>query len=474
MQENKNNISMKINLISRDRKMNNESIEDSQFEKDLQNLIKRVEILENSSEDNDSKPIKNENNYLPEENYKKNGSNKLKSTLFSSLILVFFTTMILMTVYEWIKQELHPDITIWQSHTITIIFASIIAPIAAYFAFRKIEILRKQATEEVIEKRKAEKQLYLVNEKLEERVKERTLKISEVNERLLIEIKNRKDAEEEIRKYAEELLIKKDQLQDKTNELLKLNKKLEKSETKLKEMNLSKDKFFSILAHDLRSPFTSLMGLSEFMENELDRLDKADLKLFSAGISKSAKGIYNLLENLLEWSRVQTGRIKCEPKINKLEDIIEDVVSLNNFNILKKHLRLEKFLEPDLEFFGDRKMIETVLRNLISNAIKFTKPKGRIKIQTEKKDSFVQIKISDNGIGIEQNNIEKLFKIDEQVATQGTENEKGTGLGLILCKEFIEKNNGTIWVESEINKGTDFYLSLPYGDYKLQSQKSSG
>ena len=205
-----------------------------------------------------------------------------------------------MTVYEWTKQEVQPEITTWQSHIITIIFASIIAPIAAYFAFRKIENLRKKAMEEVYEKRRAEKELQLVNEKLEERVEERTSKISEVNERLLKELSNRKEAEEEIRKYAEELLNKKDLLEEKTEELLKLNKKLEQSEQKLKEINVSKDKFFSILAHDLRSPFTSLMGVSEFMEHEIEKLDKEELKLFSAGISKSAKGIYNLLENRIK------------------------------------------------------------------------------------------------------------------------------------------------------------------------------
>ena len=441
--------------------MNSDSFEDSTFQQELYELTKRVEVLESTN-------LKNLNVFQHPDGPKFQGVKTddeeqfySKSSLFSSLGIVFFTTMVLMTVYEWSKQELHPEITIWQSHIITIIFASIVAPIAAYFAFRKIENLRRQAIEEVHEKRKAEKQLQLVNERLEERVKERTSKILEVNEKLLKEINNRKEAEEEIRKYAEELLSKKDQLEEKTEELIRLNKKLEKSEQKLKELNVSKDKFFSILAHDLRSPFTSLLGVSEFMEHEIEKLDKEELKLFSAGISKSAKGIYNLLENLLEWSRVQTGRIDFEPSVIKVADIFEEVISLNNFNILKKKLYVEKVFEPGLEIFADKKMIETVLRNLISNAIKFSKPKGHIKIISKKKNSEVIVQISDNGIGIDEKNLGKLFKIDEQVISDGTENEKGTGLGLILCKEFIDKNNGNIWVKSEVNKGSDFYFSLP-------------
>lgn len=452
---------MKIITHKRGRKMDGDSFDEARFERELQQLLKRVEVLESG----------NSKNYVhaksftsgTESNLNKNAGEKygIKNAIVPSLAMVFFTTMILMTVYEAVKQALHPQITIWQSHTITIIFASIIAPIGAYFAFRKIELLRQQATEEVIQKRKAEKELHLANEKLEEKVNERTIKLSEANERLLNEVKNRKQAEEEIRKYAEELLSKKDQLEEKTKALMNLNNQLEISEMKLKELNVSKDKFFSILAHDLRSPFTSLMGLSEFMEKELDKLDNDELKLFTAGISKSAKGIYNLLENLLEWSRVQTGRIKYEPAEHKVIEIVDDVINLNNFNILKKKLRIEKIIEEGVMIYADRKMIETVLRNLLSNAIKFTNPKGSVKITGESENDETIISVNDTGVGIEENNIGKLFKIDEQLSTTGTDNEKGTGLGLILCKEFVESNHGTIGVKSEIGKGTTFYFKLP-------------
>ena len=422
----------------------------------IEELTNRVNKLENL--DNNNNKSRTQDN-LPE--IEKADLNKRKSNLGSSLFWVAIFTAVLMTIYEWIKTALHPEMSIWESHAITIAFATIIAPIGAYFAFRKIEFLGQKAQIELTHRKKAQEELKLANEELENRVEQRTSELSEANSNLQKEINVRKQAEEEIRKYAEELLISKELLEEKARELTRLNSQLGSSEKELKELNASKDKFFSILAHDLRSPFTSLLGLSEFLESEVPSLSKDELQLFASSISKSAKGVYNLLENLLDWSRVQTGRIEFSPEEFKFGEIVESIVSLNNSNLVKKKINVKTLIGKEDLVHADKKMIETVMRNLISNAIKFSHHKGSIAIKSEKLGSNFRVSVEDNGVGIEKENIPKLFKIDQQISKPGTDEERGTGLGLILCKEFVEKNNGKIWVESEFGKGATFIFTIP-------------
>lgn len=251
------------------------------------------------------------------------------------------------------------------------------------------------------------------------------------------DITKRKQAEEEIKKYSEQL----------------------------EEANKSKDKFFSIIAHELKSPFQGSLGISEILSTEFDVLDRQEAKDLIKSLHRSLNNQYNLLKNLLDWSRLQTGRIQCNPDTIIIEEIVKDVLYLLQNNIKNKQIEIELNIEKSHKVFADFLMIRTVITNLIANAIKFTYNKGLIKIYSKSLDEFIEISVEDNGVGIEQTNIDKLFKIDCQISTYGTNNETGTGLGLILCKEMIEKNNGKIGVESRKNLGSKFYFVLPKAQY---------
>lgn len=274
-------------------------------------------------------------------------------------------------------------------------------------------------------------------------------------------ITERKKIENELKEYIEKLELTTKQLEDNSKRLQKLNKQLEENREELREINSQKDVFFSIIAHDLKSPFTSLLGFTQYLTQEFDSLSKDEIREFTLNIDKSARHVFNLLENLLQWSRIKTGRMEFAPVKLEVHDIASEVINLYQPNAMRKKIKISNRVPLKLVAFADNYMINTVFRNLIANAIKFTNPKGSITISAENKNSHIEIKINDTGIGIAKEDIEKLFKIDEHYTTTGTENEKGTGLGLILCKEFIEKNEGTIRVESKLNTGTSFIFTLP-------------
>lgn len=237
--------------------------------------------------------------------------------------------------------------------------------------------------------------------------------------------------------------------------------KLQQYADELKNLNVSKDKFFSIIAHDLRSPFNGLLGFSTVLLEELHDLTSAEIKEYAGYIHTSAKTVYNLVDNLLQWSRIQTGRIEYQPiKIDLYEEVYKSL-ELFNSNAIAKRIKLFNEIEPNTFISADQNMLRSILQNLISNGIKFTKSGGSIKISSKEKDKFIQIEISDTGIGIEMKNIAKLFRIDSQFSNLGTSNEEGTGLGLILSKELVEKNKGQIWVKSTLKKGTTFFFTLP-------------
>ncbi len=258
-------------------------------------------------------------------------------------------------------------------------------------------------------------------------------------------------------------------LKMKTNKLLEaknqqLNiaiEKISKSEADLKKLNTTKDKLFSILSHDLRSPFSSILGFSEMLYYETGDFDAAQIKEIAATIYETSRETFDLLDNLLEWSRSQTGSIIFEPENIHLKDMVNSTIGLLENSAKKKEIIISNEIAEQIYVFVDNNMINIVLRNLLSNAIKFTQQKGKIKITSRDIDDFIEITIADSGIGIKPEDIKKLFGIDIGFSTVGTDNEKGTGLGLILCKEFIEKNNGRIWVESELGKGSDFIFTLP-------------
>lgn len=245
------------------------------------------------------------------------------------------------------------------------------------------------------------------------------------------------------------------------NEQIKNEEKIKEINSELTESNKTKDKFFSIISHDLRGPLSGLMQLLEILADEFSSLEEQEKFRLISEAATSAKGTYNLMENLLEWSRIQSGKMEYQPERINLIQLINDVTSIYNQNIKIKQIILETSVQKDIAVFTDKKMIETVLRNLISNAIKFTYPKGSISLASEKNDDFVIVKIRDTGVGISDEELPNLFRLDVSHSTKGTENESGTGLGLILCKELVERQGGKIWIESKINEGSTFNFTIP-------------
>ncbi|MBN1301099.1 MAG: PAS domain S-box protein [Melioribacteraceae bacterium] len=238
--------------------------------------------------------------------------------------------------------------------------------------------------------------------------------------------------------------------------------KLKKYSDELKELVASKDKFFSIVAHDLKSPFSALLGYSEVIANEYQEMSKQELKEFAVNMNDVAKKTFSLLENLLEWSRIQTGRMKFNPENIGLFKITQQVVDLNYENAGRKGVILKNRVSPELEVYADQNMLLTILRNLISNAVKFTKNGDEVTISSKRKNEFIEITVEDTGVGMKDEDLEKLFRIDVHHSEIGTESETGTGLGLILCKELVDKNGGEIIVKSKLGKGSKFIFTVPY------------
>jgi PAS domain S-box-containing protein len=245
------------------------------------------------------------------------------------------------------------------------------------------------------------------------------------------------------------------------DEQIKNEEKIKEINTALSESNKTKDKFFSIISHDLRGPLSGLMQLLEILADEFSSLEEQEKFRLISEAGTSAKGTYNLMENLLEWSRIQSGKMEYQPKRINLLKLVSEMVSLYSQNIKNKNIGLEINIQNKIIVFADKKMSETVLRNLISNAIKFTYPSGSISIASEVKDDFVIVKVRDTGCGIGAEDMLNLFRLDVSYSTKGTENESGTGLGLILCKDLVERQGGKIWLESKINEGSTFYFTIP-------------
>ncbi|MFH0733049.1 MAG: tetratricopeptide repeat-containing sensor histidine kinase [bacterium] len=229
----------------------------------------------------------------------------------------------------------------------------------------------------------------------------------------------------------------------------------------LEEINKSKDKFYSMISHDLKSPFQGLLGFTSFILSELDYLSKDEIKEYVGTIETSAQNLFNLIENLLNWTRFEAGRIQFVPEKFNFYDLQIDVFNLIKGLAFKKNISLNSTVDNKFEIFADRKMISSILVNLITNGIKFTKPGGKIDLSASISDSNVIIIISDTGVGMNEEKVNSLFKITTTISTPGTNNEKGTGLGLLLCKEMIEWHNGTIAVQSLPDKGSTFIITLP-------------
>jgi signal transduction histidine kinase/Tfp pilus assembly protein PilF len=228
----------------------------------------------------------------------------------------------------------------------------------------------------------------------------------------------------------------------------------------LLELNATKDKFFSIISHDLKGPLNSLTSFSGLLINHSDSLSKDEIKMLAQDLDKSLKNLFALLENLLEWSRSQTGNIQFTPEIFDLNAVLESNKALLDAQASNKQITIVNRCSTQLPVRADKNSITTVIRNLLSNAIKFTPPGGTIALDARAEGGEIKVSVSDTGVGMPVEVVQKLFRIDTKHSTKGTANEKGTGLGLILCKEFVEKNGGSIGVESEVGKGSTFYFTL--------------
>jgi PAS domain S-box-containing protein len=280
------------------------------------------------------------------------------------------------------------------------------------------------------------------------------------------DITKRRTDESERLNYINKLQNAKELLEKRTTELNKLNLKLQESEKILREANISKDKFFSIISHDLRSPFSSVLGFSELLTNELDELSREEIQLFSDNIYVTLKNLYKMIENLLQWSRMQLGRMNCEPVKINVYALLESVIELIKGNADKKNIRIFNSVSENITVISDSNMLYSVFQNLLTNAIKFTSANGKINIKSSLCGQRAEISVSDNGIGMNENELNKIFKIDTQFTKKGTWEEDGTGLGLLLCKDMLTLNNASISVISKPQVGSTFSVNLPAANLK--------
>lgn len=238
---------------------------------------------------------------------------------------------------------------------------------------------------------------------------------------------------------------------------------LKNSLENLEELNQTKDNFFSLISHDLRSPFDSILGFTEILKNDLDSLSPEELKLYLDSLYLTSRHIYRLMNNLLQYSKFHLGKTEFSQKTLKLKEIIRKNVEILKGIFLKKEITISYDINNYLTVYADADMVDSIFLNLLTNAIKFTSRKGEIWILTCQQDGYAVISVRDNGIGMDEQLFEKIFKLDAKKSTPGTENETGTGLGLLLVKEFIEKHTGTINVTSIPSIGTTFTFTLPIG-----------
>lgn len=257
-----------------------------------------------------------------------------------------------------------------------------------------------------------------------------------------------------------------------------LTRQLQAANAELAKQNVSKDRFFSILAHDLRGPFLPLLGLTEMLANVAGEMPVAQLQEVAQGIHRSASRIYNLLENLLTWSRLQSGKVDVEQNSVSLDAAVSTTFELLAETAAAKQIELQNDIPKTSVVYADEKMVSTVIRNLVSNALKFTEPGGNVTVSAHEESlelpngsskeasasKFVEVHVTDTGVGISEDALDKLFNVDTSHTTLGTAEERGTGLGLSICKDMVEMNGGQIWIESTVGQGTTVKFTLLRGD----------
>lgn len=307
---------------------------------------------------------------------------------------------------------------------------------------------------DISEQKESERKIKELNENLEQKVLERTV---ELNKALKI-----------IEESNYELKYLNDSIADEARKLIATNDRLAKSEQELLIANQTKDKFFSIIAHDLKNPIGGIRNLLEIIVSHYDKMDSSEVLQLIQGAYSASIRTFELLDNLLEWARIQRGAIYFEPHLSIIKSILDKVLGLVKSNADSKFITIESILsETDMAYF-DRDFLNAILRNLISNAIKYSKPNSKVTIAFEagslyspELSEFYVCSVKDEGIGIDEDRLNGLFKVDSIKSTTGTLGEKGTGLGLVLCKEFVEKQGGKIWAESKVGCGSTFYFTLP-------------
>lgn len=278
---------------------------------------------------------------------------------------------------------------------------------------------------------------------------------------IISSITSRKRYEQEMKDLITALKLSNKITDENIQHIQALNEELAESEIELKAMNAKKDKFFSIIAHDLKNPFQGFLGLTKDLADNFHHFSLEELNDYFISLHDTAKQLYKLLENLLLWSRVQRNSIDFKPEDLNLYDLVSLNIDIQKLNIERKSIRIINNIDKDVQVFADLNMLNTIIRNLLSNAVKFTKRSGKIEFNNIINDESIKIQVTDNGVGMNKETMNQLFRIDKQVTTKGTENESGTGLGLILCQELVEQNGGSISVDSEQNVGTTFTVTLP-------------
>lgn len=261
-----------------------------------------------------------------------------------------------------------------------------------------------------------------------------------------------------------------DKLINYTNELNLVNNRLSQSEKMLKEMNDSKDKFFSIISHDLKGPYQGLLSVLDLLVSDYDSLTDIEKKNIFSKVQENSKRTYNLLETLLQWAQMQMGKVEFKRNNFNLWTIVSGTIDLLFESAYLKKIKLINSIDDKIDLYADQNMINLVLRNLIANAIKFSKPGGDIIVSSTEDEEYFVISVKDFGVGIKEKMIDNLFRIDVHTSTMGTAKEKGSGLGLLLCKDMVNMHNGKIWVESVEGEGSKFSFSIP----KVESRKGKG
>ncbi len=265
----------------------------------------------------------------------------------------------------------------------------------------------------------------------------------------------------ELREYIYQIKENNHELNQQNEELNANNTKLQDSEERLSKLNSVKDKFLSIISHDLRAPLNTIVGFMKILEIDFQAFTEEEIKQFTSETQKSVNRLVNLLDNLLQWSLSETEDIKFEPEKLDLKQLLTENISLYKITAQEKEVSLKLDAQAPITVYADANMVNFILRNLLSNAIKFSEKQTSISITAQHTGQQIHLEVKDQGVGISEKNIQKIFNAEEHFSTTGTQKEKGTGFGLLLCKNFVEKNGGTIHIESKLGKGTTVSFTLP-------------